>query len=69
MAEGDDKGNPVPIILGVVIGFVLVFVAANVGAWWWAQKHAPPKMKKKDKGAKFQKRERLRQGLAPAGEN
>jgi uncharacterized membrane protein len=61
MAEGDDLGNPVPIILGVVIAAVLTLMAYVA----WVQKHAPPQPKRKEKGAKAIKRERLRQGLAP----
>ncbi|KIY96390.1 hypothetical protein MNEG_11574 [Monoraphidium neglectum] len=60
---GKDLPNPVPTILATVLVLLVVFIGANVGLWWWAQKNAPAKPKKKV-GAKQMKRETLRRGLA-----
>jgi hypothetical protein len=43
---GKDLPNPVPTILATVLVLLVVFIGANVGLWWWAQKNAPAKPKK-----------------------
>jgi hypothetical protein len=64
---GPEPPNPVPIILGVTVTVVLIFLVGNVLLWYYAQQNAPPRPKKK-LGAKKTKREALKRGLAPAGE-
>jgi len=64
---GPEPPSPVPIILGVVVTVVLLFLVANVALWYYAQQNSTPRPKKRV-GAKKSKREALKRGLAPAGE-
>lgn len=59
--------NPALTVLLVVVGVVLLFVVGNYALYVYAQKTLPPR-KKKPVSKKKMKRERLKQGIAPAGE-
>ncbi|CAM6095944.1 unnamed protein product [Calypogeia fissa] len=59
--------NPALIVLVVVLGTVLLFVVGNYALFTYANKTNPPR-KKKPVSKKKLKRERLKAGVAPAGD-
>lgn len=59
--------NPALTVLVVVLGTVLLFVIGNYALFTYAKKTLPPK-KKKPVSKKKLKRERLKAGVAPAGD-
>jgi hypothetical protein len=59
--------NPGLTVLVVVVGAVLIFAVGNYMLYVYAQKHLPPR-KKKPVSKKKLKRERLKSGMAPAGD-
>ncbi|KAJ7551644.1 hypothetical protein O6H91_06G022900 [Diphasiastrum complanatum] len=59
--------NPALTVLVVVIGVVLLFVVGNYVLYFYAQRVVPPR-KKKPVSQKKLKRERLKQGIPPAGD-
>lgn len=59
--------NPGLTVLLVVVGAVLIFCVGNYMLYFYAQKNLPPR-RKKPVSKKKQKRERLKAGLAPAGD-
>ena len=65
--EGAKGINPGTVVLLVVVGLVLLFLAGNYGLYVYAQKNLPPK-KKKPVSKKKMKRERLKQGVSAPGE-
>ncbi|GBG86217.1 hypothetical protein CBR_g41122 [Chara braunii] len=69
-AEASPAGggfNPTLTVLVVVVGVVLLFVIANCTLYFYANKTLPSR-KKKIMSKKKAKREKLKQGLTPAGE-
>lgn len=62
-----DGPSPVPVILFLVLGTVIVFCVVNVALWYYATKNAPPRPKKK-LGVKKAKREKLKMGISAPGE-
>lgn len=67
-ASSDGSSLTVTIILLVVVGGLFLIGVGNAVLWYWANANMPAKPKKKV-GAKKVKRERLRQGLRPAGDD
>ncbi|XP_022743171.1 DNA-binding protein S1FA-like [Durio zibethinus] len=66
--ETEAKGfNPGLIVLLVVVGLLLIFLAGNYVLYLYAQKTLPPR-KKKPLSKKKMKRERLKQGVSAPGE-
>ncbi|XP_022962636.1 DNA-binding protein S1FA-like [Cucurbita pepo subsp. pepo] len=66
--EADARGfNPGLIVLLVVGGLLLAFLAGNYALYVYAQKTLPPK-RKKPVSKKKMKRERLKQGISAPGE-
>jgi hypothetical protein len=63
----DENDNTVTILLTLVLGGLLLFIVGNTVLWYWAQGQKVPAPKKKV-GAKKMKREKLKMGMAPAGE-
>lgn len=61
------EGNPALTILIVVVGVVVLFLCTNVALWYWAQRNAPPKPKKRI-GVKKARKEKLKMGVQPAGD-
>lgn len=61
------RGSPVTTILFLVVGFVVLMLGLNVFLWWWAQRSAPSKPKKRF-SAKKAKREKLKMGISNPGE-
>ncbi|KAL6574816.1 DNA-binding protein s1fa [Orobanche minor] len=59
--------NPGLIVLLVIGGLLLAFLAGNYVLYMYAQKTLPPK-KKKPISKKKMKRERLKQGVSAPGE-
>ncbi|KAF8073258.1 hypothetical protein HT031_000919 [Scenedesmus sp. PABB004] len=67
MSDAEELPNPVPVILGIVVGIVLLVVGVNVTLWWIAQQNMPV-VKPKRVGAKKAKREKLSQGMQVLGD-
>ncbi|KAL3700561.1 hypothetical protein R1sor_018583 [Riccia sorocarpa] len=66
--KAPDQGfNPALIVLLVVVGTVLIFIVGNYALFTYARKTLPPR-KKKPVSKKKLKRERLKAGVAPAGD-
>ncbi|KAL6521027.1 DNA-binding protein s1fa [Orobanche gracilis] len=63
----DERFNPGLIVLLVIGGLLLAFLAGNYVLYVYAQKTLPPK-KKKPISKKKMKRERLKQGVSAPGE-
>lgn len=64
----DEATQTVMTILILVVGGIIMFAAANVVLYYWARSQVPEKPRKKV-GAKKLKREKLKMGIRPAGED
>ena len=65
----DEATQTVITILVLVVGGIIFFAAANVALYYWARSQVGAEKPRKKVGAKKLKREKLKMGIRPAGED